>query len=314
VRKTKYTREVLEPIVAISRSYTDVMRRLGLAPTGGNHRMITHRIRLVGLDTSHFVWRRGVNRYDSISADTMRELVRTSTSFAHVLLRLGLPQKGRPHSELKAHLRRVGADTSDFTGPGWSRGKTKRTHASIMNGVRKRTWSDDEVFVENSPLAKGPPLVARLRDRGWQYRCAWCGIVEWRERPLVLHLDHINGINNDNRLENLRLLCPNCHSQTDTYCNRAREQASCYTSRLRERVVIGSRDGFRCRWMQIRGGSSPPARTNQAAEMAAVFFSGVGRVASAVPLRIELMLTMAESTSGSVVTSHRVREPMRPAR
>jgi 5-methylcytosine-specific restriction endonuclease McrA len=40
--------------------------------------------------------------------------------------------------------------------------------------------------------------------------------------PLVLHIDHINGINNDNRLSNLRLLCPNCHSQTATYCNRRR--------------------------------------------------------------------------------------------
>ncbi|MGE0542259.1 MAG: HNH endonuclease [Dehalococcoidia bacterium] len=49
-------------------------------------------------------------------------------------------------------------------------------------------------------------------------QCAICGISEWCGKPLTLHLDHINGKNNDDRLENLRLLCPNCHSQTDTYC------------------------------------------------------------------------------------------------
>lgn len=225
MRSSKYTRELLEPVVAISRSYTDVMRRLGLEPTGGNHRMITHRIRLAGLDTSHFFWRRGAKRYDAIPTDTILELVKTSTSHAQVLIKLGLPPHGRLLSDLKGHLQKLAVDTKHFTGPGWARGKTKHTHPSLMSVSRRLSWSDEEVFVENSPLAKGPPLVARLLDRGWAYRCAWCGIHEWRGARLVLHLDHINGINNDNRLGNLRLLCPNCHSQTDTYCNRARELA-----------------------------------------------------------------------------------------
>jgi len=47
--------------------------------------------------------------------------------------------------------------------------------------------------------------------------CDQCGISEWRGKPLMAHIDHINGIRNDHRLENLRMLCPNCHSQTETY-------------------------------------------------------------------------------------------------
>ncbi len=51
-------------------------------------------------------------------------------------------------------------------------------------------------------------------------RCAACGITEWLNQPLSLHLHHINGVRNDNCLDNLQLLCPNCHSQTKTYSGR----------------------------------------------------------------------------------------------
>ena len=60
-----------------------------------------------------------------------------------------------------------------------------------------------------------------LKENLIENKCAICGINEWLGQPIVLQLHHINGDNTDNRIENLQLLCPNCHSQTDNYCGNA---------------------------------------------------------------------------------------------
>lgn len=59
-----------------------------------------------------------------------------------------------------------------------------------------------------------------LKENILDDKCDICGIDEWNGKKLIMQLDHINGISNDHRLENIRLLCPNCHSQTDTWCGR----------------------------------------------------------------------------------------------
>jgi 5-methylcytosine-specific restriction endonuclease McrA len=54
--------------------------------------------------------------------------------------------------------------------------------------------------------------------------CQICGLLEWQGRPLSMHIDHINGVKNDHRLANLQMLCPNCHSQTETYGGKNRKR------------------------------------------------------------------------------------------
>ncbi|MBV8755657.1 MAG: HNH endonuclease [Deltaproteobacteria bacterium] len=219
MRKSKYTREVLAPIVAEASSLADVIRRLGLEPTGGNWRYIRARVRHLELDTSHF-FGAVAKRIAKLTREDLADLVAASTSVAQVASALGLALHGGTHTRLSARIKKLALDTSHFRGSAWSRGETRDTHPSVDRLVRKRMIPDSEVFAENAAPVNGPSLTKRLLREGFAYECSVCGINEWLGRPLRLHLDHINGINNDNRRENLRLLCPNCHSQTDTYGRR----------------------------------------------------------------------------------------------
>ncbi|MBV8433508.1 MAG: HNH endonuclease [Candidatus Eremiobacteraeota bacterium] len=69
-------------------------------------------------------------------------------------------------------------------------------------------------------------IKKRLLQAGLlENRCDYCGLEEWMGEPLVVQIDHVNGNRADHRLENLRMLCPNCHSQTETHCRRPKREA-----------------------------------------------------------------------------------------
>lgn len=87
-----------------------------------------------------------------------------------------------------------------------------------------RTNKTKETFVKSKRI-KGNSLKEKLYRNGLKERkCEICGLTEWNGKEIILQLHHINGDNKDNRLENLQILCPNCHSQTDNFCNKNRKQ------------------------------------------------------------------------------------------
>lgn len=88
--------------------------------------------------------------------------------------------------------------------------------------TREQRWPIDRVLRE----AKHPNHVKMrlLADGVLRNQCSECGLIDWRGKPLSIQIDHINGDNKDNRLENLRMLCPNCHSQTETFGARNKKR------------------------------------------------------------------------------------------
>ena len=156
--------------------------------------------------------------------ESLGAIVATSNSVAQVITTLGLKQSGGNHRHLTLLIKQFELNTDHFTGQTWNKGKTSLTDARVLRGVRQK-YSDPEVFREHSPITEGFKLKRRLLRLGWKYECVVCGLIDWRGQAIALHLDHKNGINDDNRFENLRFLCPNCHQQTETWGSRNRHAA-----------------------------------------------------------------------------------------
>ncbi|MET9612718.1 HNH endonuclease signature motif containing protein [Kitasatospora indigofera] len=207
---TKYTRERLTELAAGSSSINDMMRRLGVPPAGGTHSYLSKRLKHYGIDTSHFQPARTV-----YTRELLQEAVAASQSLAGVLRHLNHRQAGGTQAHVARRIAAFGIDTSHFTGQAHNRGKPPASKLAPEAILVKRP-------LENGRLP-GRRIRRALTELGRPEGCEGCGTgPEWLGRPLTLEVDHINGDWSDNRPGNLRLLCPNCHATTDTYCGRNR--------------------------------------------------------------------------------------------
>lgn len=126
----------------------------------------------------------------------LRQAVETSDTILEVLEKLGYSRSSQNRAQVK---------------------KWAELYKIELPVFRK---SHEELFAVGSKASRSF-LKKKLRELGYEFKCRDCEIgEEWNGKPLSLQLEHINGINNDNRIENLTLLCPNCHSQTDTFAGR----------------------------------------------------------------------------------------------
>jgi hypothetical protein len=151
--------------------------------------------------------------------------VSVSYSAAQALRALGLVVAGGNYATLRGWIRDYSLDTSHWLGKAHLRGR-RNEHAP--------KYDLSYILVVDSPYRGGTHLLKqRLIAAGLLTEvCDRCGLSDWQGESISLHLDHINGHRFDHRLQNLRILCPNCHSLTATYCGR--------NKKLRSRRAPGS--------------------------------------------------------------------------
>ena len=155
------------------------------------------------------------NKIYKLSDEQFVELLKNSSTISEVLFKLGYSVKGNSwgFAKIRQRMSDLNLDGSVF------KGKSPITKYGSLHKVNA-----SDILKPNCKHARSVLRRYVIKNNLIPYRCAICGCVEWQGRTLSLELDHINGINNDNRIENLRFLCPNCHSQTTTYGSRNQQR------------------------------------------------------------------------------------------
>lgn len=150
-----------------------------------------------------------------------RKAISESTSWSEVARKLNVSKSGSRSKLFKKLCNILDIETSHFLGLAWSKGK--KIDINKKWGIKAKP---EEVLVENSPYKGGSNGIKKILIKHLllKYQCYNCtNNGNWMKKNLVLQLDHINGNNKDNRIENLRFLCPNCHSQTSTFGSKKRD-------------------------------------------------------------------------------------------
>lgn len=210
--RSRYTDEQLAVALPQARTYRQLLLRLGVAPYGGNYEYVQRRIARCGLDASHLQRRRARSGawLAAVDDEALASAVAANRSAAGVIRTLGGEPDGPGSTVIRLRIKRSGLDTTHFTGQAWSRGRRFG-----------RRWPLSAYLCRTGKWISTTELRLRLiEEKVLAPMCAACGRSDWEGRPIPLELDHINGDRSDNRLANLRLLCPNCHALTPTYRGR----------------------------------------------------------------------------------------------
>lgn len=154
-----------------------------------------------------------INRWKyKITEDVFTDAVKSSFSLAQVLRVLGIKPAGGNYQTIRHRIKTSKVDTSHFTGKMWSKGKKIGPQRPI-----------EDYLIEGKLISTNFLRLRLLKEGIFEKICSSCGLDSWMNAPIPIELDHINGDKYNNTLENLRILCPNCHALTDTYKGKNRK-------------------------------------------------------------------------------------------
>lgn len=207
-----YTKERLEEAAVRSHSIREVLENLGVPPYDSAYCHIRRKLARFGISTAHLT-ERGTRR-ELLPRDELTTAVAGSKSRAATLRLLDLPVTTTSRRLLDRSISAYGLSTAHFTGQGHARGRPSPARRPADDILRQ--------LAPGSRRTKTSLLRRALDDKSVPRRCGACGLRDtWQGRRLVLEIDHINGDRLDNRIRNLRYLCPSCHSQTRTFSRRS---------------------------------------------------------------------------------------------
>lgn len=165
------------------------------------------------------------SRIYDYTPEQLQELLDTSSGYSDILRKMGLNPKGGNPNTLKKVICEYGLDESVL-----NRNRHKLYQICALKTHNAISYRLEDIFNGLHPNYQSSKLLVRLVQAGYkQYRCEKCGISVWNGLEISLHLHHKDGDHTNQSLENLQILCPNCHSQTNNYAGKrsyAREDNS----------------------------------------------------------------------------------------
>jgi hypothetical protein len=209
----RYDEEVLNKLINNSSTLKDVLMEIGLLPIESNYKTLKKYLRKYNINYSHIKSRSHLMADNSnYSEDNLKKIVLNSQTFREVFEKLGLNVHGNNYKTLHKYINKYNINISHF-------------NANAVRVKKLREFNKiptEEILVENSTYAWTNNLKIRLYNEGLKKRiCEKCGQDEnWFGEHMSLILDHINGKNDDNRIENLRIVCPNCNGTLPTHCGK----------------------------------------------------------------------------------------------
>jgi len=213
--KYQISKEDLEVITKISFTLKDIAEKLGWKFNGCTKAILRKKILEYEIDTSHFSSRTTIQK-TSIKYELMHEkiieAVKTSLSVSEVMRKVGIQTRGSRHGNVTKYIRDKNIDISHFK-PGIKINKPNKV--SLVE--RLRQYSAVDILPRCSTILKD------LVQAGYKkYECEYCGIISWCGKSITLQLHHVDGDRFNFQFNNLLILCPNCHSQTDNWGNKKR--------------------------------------------------------------------------------------------